>query len=84
MSLRLKTDSFTFPDVAWQAVKRRGALKEKGLALSEAEGPLTEGEGPDFFKIIRSVENPAAFPHNFSGTRLGFLPVFRHNLFPVL
>lgn len=62
----LKTDSFTFPDVAWQAVKRRGALKEKGLALSEAEGPLTEGEGPDFFKIIGSVKYPATLSHNFT------------------
>lgn len=45
----MKTDSFTFPDVAWHAVKGRGALKEKGLALTEAEGPLTEEEEPDFF-----------------------------------
>lgn len=62
----MKTDSLTFPDVAWQAVKGRGALKEKGLALSEAEGPLTEGEEPDFVKIIGSVKNPPARPHNFS------------------
>lgn len=64
--------------MAWQAVKRRGALKEKGLALSEAEGPLTEGEELDFFKIMGGVKNPAALPHNFSsncGTRPHFLPV---------
>lgn len=51
--------------MAWQAVKRRGALKEKGLALSEAEGPLTEGEEADFFKIRGSVKDPATFPCNF-------------------
>lgn len=61
----MKTDSFTFPDVAWQAVKRRGAPKAKGLALREAEGPLTEGEEPDFFKIMARVKNPATLPRNF-------------------
>lgn len=58
----MKTDSFTFPDVAWQAFKRRGALKEKGLALSEAQGPLTDGEERYFFKIMVSVEKSSRFP----------------------
>lgn len=39
----LETCKQVLKHVGWQAVKRRGALKEKILALTKVEGPLTEG-----------------------------------------
>lgn len=52
----MKTGSFTFPDVAWHVVtNRRGALKEKGPALPEAQGPLVEGEGAEELKLSQLV-----------------------------
>lgn len=59
----MKTDAFTFPDVAWQAVKRRGALKEKDLAPSEPEVPLTERKSPTFSNIVLKIQ---PLPYNFS------------------
>lgn len=49
--------------MSWQTVKRRVALKEEILALTKVEGPLTEGQEPDFLQDNRcSVQNPAALP----------------------
>lgn len=71
----MKTDSFTFPDVAWQAVKRRRALKEKGLALGGAEGPLTKGEELDFFTIMRNVKLLFLVISTFRANRSSFASI---------
>lgn len=39
----LETCKQVLKHVGWQVVKRRGAPKEKILALTKVEGPLTEG-----------------------------------------
>lgn len=51
------------PEITHANRSLQTTLKEEILALTKVEGPLTEGQEPDFLQDNRcSVQNPAAFP----------------------